>query len=112
MVRSKGLYSEIVRTDLQHLVGLGDDAMAVMHLPNRQHFTIFVGVYAGKDVWVSQSDTRRCLYILNRTDLDAWKGTTILISSKPIDTADQSMPKAESIRSPEGGMPQNRSGQP
>jgi hypothetical protein len=85
MVRSKGLYSEIVRTDLQHLVGLGDDAMAVMHLPNRQHFTIFAGVYREKDVWVSQSDTRKCLYILNRTDLDAWNGTTILISSKPID---------------------------
>jgi hypothetical protein len=84
-VRSKSLYSEIVRTDLQHLVGLGDGTMAVMHLPNRQHFTIFVGLYQGKDVWVSQADTRRCLYILNHTDLDAWDGTTILISSKPID---------------------------
>ncbi len=58
--------------------------MAILHLANRQHFTIFVGVYGGKDVWVSQSDTRKCLYILNRTDLNAWKGTTILISAKPI----------------------------
>lgn len=85
MVRSRGLHSEIVRTDIEHLAALGDDTMAVMHLPNRRHFTIFVGVYGRKDVWVSQSDTRKCLYILNRTDLDAWNGTTILISSKPID---------------------------
>ncbi|MCX5646846.1 MAG: hypothetical protein NTZ17_19535 [Phycisphaerae bacterium] len=87
MVRSKGLYSEIVRTDIEHLAALGKDTMAIMHLPNRRHFTIFVGVYGGKDVWVSQSDTRKCLYILNRGDLDAWKGTTILISSKPIPLA-------------------------
>ncbi len=87
LVRSKGLYSEIVRTDIEHLAALGNDMMAVLHLPNRKHFTIFVGVYRGKDVWVSQSDTPKCLYILNRGDLDAWKGTTILISSKPIPMA-------------------------
>lgn len=87
LVRSKGLYSEIVRTDIEHLAALGSDTMAILHLPNRKHFTIFVGVYRGKDVWVSQSDTRKCLYILNRGDLDAWKGTTILISAKPIPVA-------------------------
>jgi hypothetical protein len=87
MARSKGLYSEIVRTDIDHLAALGDDAMAILHLPNRQHFVIFAGVYGGNDVWVSQSDTPKCLYILNRGDLDAWKGTTILISFKPIPLA-------------------------
>lgn len=86
LARSKGLYSEIVRTDIDHLAALGNDTMAILHLPNRKHFTIFVGVY-GKDVWVSQSDTPKCLYILNRGDLDAWKGTTILICAKPIPLA-------------------------
>jgi hypothetical protein len=84
LVRRKGLYSEIVRTDIEHLGALGNDTMAILHLPNRKHFTTFVGVYGRKDVWVSQSDTPKCLYILNHTDLDAWNGTTILISSKPI----------------------------
>jgi hypothetical protein len=87
LVRSKGLYSEIVRTDIEHLAALGDDILAILHLPNRQHFTIFVGVYGGKEVWVSQADTRKCLYILGRGDLEAWKGTTILISAKPIPLA-------------------------
>jgi hypothetical protein len=87
LVRRKGLHSEIVRTDIEHLAALGNDTMAILHLPNRKHFTILVGVYGKKDVWVSQSDTRKCLYILNRGDLDAWKGTTILISSKPIPVA-------------------------
>ncbi len=84
MARSKGLYSEIVRTDIDHLAALGEQTIAILHLPNRQHFVIFAGRYGGNDVWVSQSDTPKCLYILNRGDLDAWKGTTILISSKPI----------------------------
>ncbi len=87
LVRAKGLYSEIVRTDIEHLAALGNDTMAVLHLPNRKHFTTFVGVYARKDVWVSQADTPKCLYILNHGDLEAWKGTTILISSKPIPMA-------------------------
>jgi len=85
MARSKGLHSEIVRTDIEHLAALGDATLAILHLPNKQHFTVFVGVYGQRDVWVSESDTRTCLYILNRRDLEAWKGTTILISSKPID---------------------------
>ena len=84
LVRSKRLYSEIVRTDIEHLAALGNDTMAILHLPNRKHFTIFVGMYGRKDVWVSQSDTPKCLYILNHDDLNAWKGTTILVSSKPI----------------------------
>jgi hypothetical protein len=84
LARSKGLHSEVVRTDIEHLATLGKDTLAILHLPNRNHFIIFVGLYGRKDVWVSQSDTRKCLYILGRGDLDAWKGTTILISSKPI----------------------------
>lgn len=84
LARSKGLYSEVVRTDIEHLAALGNDTLAILHLPNRNHFIIFVGLYGRKDVWVSQSDTRKCLFILGKGDLEAWKGTTVLISSKPI----------------------------
>jgi hypothetical protein len=84
LARSKGLYSEVVRTDMDHLAALGNDTMAILHLPNRNHFIIFVGLYARKDVWVSQADTRKCLYILGKGDLEAWKGTAILISSRAI----------------------------
>jgi hypothetical protein len=87
LARSKGLYSEVVRTDIEHLDTLGNDTLAILHLPNRQHFVVFLGVHRGKDVWVSQADTRKCLYILGMGDLEAWKGTTILISSKPIPLA-------------------------
>lgn len=87
LARSKGLYSEVVRTDIEHLDAMGKDTLAILHLPNRQHFVIFLGVHREKDVWVSQADTRKCLYILGKGDLEAWKGTTILISSKPIPLA-------------------------
>ncbi len=89
LARSKGLYSEVVRTDIEHLAVLGKDTMAILHLPNRNHFILFVGLYGRKDVWVSQSDTRKCLYILGKGDLEAWKGTAVLISSKPILVAQQ-----------------------
>lgn len=87
LARSKGLYSEVVRTDIEHLDALGNDTLAILHLPNRQHFVIFLGVHREKDVWVSQADTRKCLYILGKGDLEAWKGTTILVSAKPIPLA-------------------------
>jgi hypothetical protein len=91
-LREKGLYCEAIKSSFDFLrprdnasMVLDKDTVVIIRIIERfPHFVVLVAL-EGKDVWVGDFDSPKCLRTLIPKAVKEWDGASILVSSKPLD---------------------------